>query len=179
MEQIMNQSETQTLKKLLQEATDHLAATVKTFEAADFNRIPFEGSWSAAQVSEHLLKSMALIHHMVNDTTAPTLRDMKEHVPYLREIMEDMKTKAQSSPELLPGDQPINQQDILEQLAQHRDNILEDIHDLDLSETCTSGEFPGIGYITRLELISFAAFHTGRHIRQMENIYKILTGGNL
>ena len=176
MEQIIHPTKAEALAELLTHTVGQLSNTVASFGEADFNRIPFEGSWTAAQVAEHVLKSMEFIHPMLNGPVEPTARNPEEHIVYLQEIMANMSVKAQSAPMLFPGEEPLNRSEIQERLRTAQNNFLADVRQLDLSETCTTLEFPGVGLMTRIEFISFAAFHAGRHCRQMENIHKIIEG---
>lgn len=178
MEQIIKSVKAEALEELLTHTVGQLSITIASFDEADFNRIPFEGSWTAAQVAEHVLKSMTLIHQMLNGSAEQTTRNPEAHIAYLQEIMANMAVKAQSAPMLLPGEQPLSRSQIQERLMTAQDNFLADIRQLDLSETCTTLEFPGVGLMTRIEFISFAAFHAGRHCRQIENIHNVLTTAN-
>lgn len=176
MEQMIHPTKAVALEELLSNAVGQLQNVVASFKEADFNRIPFDGSWTAAQVAEHVLKSMTLIHQMLNGPAEQTVRTPEEHIPYLQEIMADMSVKTQSAPMLLPGDGPFSRTEIQERLTAGQNNFLTDIRQLDLSQTCTTFEFPGIGLMTRVEFISFTAFHVQRHCQQMKNIHKIIEG---
>lgn len=175
MEQIINSTKTKALSQLLSDAVQRLTDTVAVFSETDFNLKPFEGSWTGAQVVEHVIKSMTLIHQMVNDTAEPTVRNPEEHIPFLQGIMENMDVKAQSAEIILPGEKPLSPSEIQKRLQVCLDDFLEDIRRLDLSETCMAFEFPGLGLMTRIEFISFSAFHAERHNKQLENIRNILT----
>ncbi|HET8573597.1 MAG TPA: DinB family protein [Edaphocola sp.] len=179
MEQTINSTKTEALAQLWTGAAQRLADTVISFKENDFNRVPFAGSWTGAQVSEHVIKSMALIHQMVNDTITSTARGPEDHIPFLSSIMENMVVKTQSAPNLVPGEEPMSPAEIQNGLLERQNDLLQDIHRLDLSKTCTVSEFPGLGFLTRIELISFCIFHTERHNRQLRNIYKIITGNNI
>lgn len=144
--------------------------TIDSFDEIYFNKIPFEGSWTAAQVSEHVSKSLEGINKAVNAQTQPTERDIRQYIAGLRDMMYDFSVKTKSAPNLVPGDEPTTKAEMKSRLKQNNEDILRSIHELDLSEICVSSEFPGIGYLTRLELISFAAFHAQRHIHQLKNI---------
>ena len=175
MEQIINPSKIKDLEHLLHDAIKHLLETVAVFNDTHFNQVPFEGSWTAAQVSEHVLKSLDGINEMVHASTQPTTRDPEQYINELREMMENFGMKAKSAPNLLPGKEPVTKTAIQNRLLQSRDDLFHSIRNVDLSETCIGFEFPGIGYLTRFELISFAAFHTQRHIQQMKNIQKTVS----
>jgi hypothetical protein len=177
MEQIINPSKTIALENLLNVSTKHLSETIDVFNDTNFNQVPFEGSWTAAQVSEHVLKSLDRINQMVLAPTRYTTRNPEQFVIALREMMENFSMKAKSASNLLPGSDPVTKTDIQNRLQQRRDGLFCSIRDLDLSETCIGFEFPGIGHLTRFELISFGDFNMLRHIQQIKNIHK--TVGNI
>lgn len=179
MEQTINSTKAEVLAQLLTGAVQRLTDTIVSFKENDFNRLPCENSWTGAQVSEHVIKSMALIHQMVNGAAASATRDPEEHISFLGSIMENMEVKTQSAPNLIPGVAPLSQAEIQNGLLECKKELLQDVHRLDLSETCMVSEFPGLGYLTRMELISFCAFHTERHNRQLKNIYKNITDNNI
>lgn len=151
-----------------------LGGVISSFDERLFNKSPFEGSWTGAQVSEHVSKSLSGINKIVNAQTQPTERKVDQYISGLRIMMEDFSVKTKSASNLLPGDEPLTRRKVLSRLQQNKKDILLSIQELDLSETCVSTEFPGIGHLTRLELISFAAFHMQRHTHQLENIKQIL-----
>lgn len=177
MEQAINMNKQ--LAAEMESTMNTLWNTIDSFDEIYFNKIPFEGSWTPAQVSEHISKSLAGINKAVNAQTQPTKRDIRQYVAGLRDMMYNYSVKTKSAPNLVPGDDPTTKIKMKTRLKQNSEDIIRSIHDLDLSETCVSSEFPGIGYLTRLELISFAAFHTQRHIHQLKNIRQIfLTNKN-
>lgn len=161
------------LEHLFRKTVQHLSETIDSFSEANFNTIPFAESWTPAQVAEHALKSFALIHQTVNGSVTDTTRNPEEHIGFLKKIMEDMNMKTKSAANILPGDRPLSRSTVKEELSKCAINLIEDIRQLDLSQTCMAFEFPGLGYITRYEMLSFAAFHAQRHIHQLKNIFNI------
>ena len=59
----------QDLQIRLEKLFAELLSTVKSMNAEQFNSVPFEGSWSAAQVAEHLSKSYDLIEALATSST--------------------------------------------------------------------------------------------------------------
>ena len=58
----------------MEETASKLLQTVSAFPHEQFNSIPFEDSWTAAQVSDHILKSVSGVWEMFYTPTKPTDR---------------------------------------------------------------------------------------------------------
>jgi hypothetical protein len=150
-----------------------LLQTLSRYEADEMDIIPFEGSWTAGQVAEHIIKSGSGICGFLQGPTEPTHRPIDQKVATIKSVFLDFTIKMQSPDFILPT-----------QTSHHKDaqvNTLESIRNellqaatLDLSHTCTGFELPGIGMLTRLEWLYFNCFHTQRHIRQLGNIFQAL-----
>ena len=156
----------QTANKLLQ--------TVSAFPKDQFNTVPFEGSWTAAQVSDHILKSVSGVHKMLYGPTKPTDRLPDRKAEAIKSMFLDFETKMKSPEFVLPGNSPIEKEKLLNALEEITAKMIEAIKTLNLSETCTAFELPGFGEFTRVEWIWFAIYHTQRHTHQLKNIYEIL-----
>ena len=164
-------------KEILNEmtsTTDKLLQTISAFPAEKFNTIPFEGSWTAAQVSDHILKSVSGIQEMLYTTTKPTSRPPDEKVESIKAIFLDFNIKMKSPDFVLPRNTPIEKEKMLAAWENTKAKITEAIKTLDLSATCTVFELPGSGEFTRSEWVWFAIYHTQRHTHQLKNIYDIL-----
>lgn len=152
-----------------------LLDTVSSFSEVAFNEIPFEGSWSAAQVADHVRKSLKGTVNALYGDVKPTERKADEHVEKLKSIFLNFDIKMQSPEFILPSEQPLQKDMVFQNLKELTDKISKATNTLDLSFVSTI-PFPNSGELTRYEWISFAIFHTHRHIRQMKNIKKHLDG---
>lgn len=157
---------THTAGKLLQ--------TISSFPEEKFNTIPFKGSWTAAQVSDHILKSASGIVELLYTNTIQTTRPPDEKAGAIRALFLDFSTKMKSPDYVLPESQPIEKEKIMPTLENTMTKIIQAIHKLDLSATCKAFELPGFGEFTRTEWIWFAIYHTQRHTHQLKNIHKTL-----
>lgn len=153
---------------------ESLIKTISGFSDEQFNIIPFEGSWTAGQVSEHVLKSIEGVPNILHGTAKPAGRNPDEKEPALKGIFLDFETKFKSPKEVLPTDEPKDKEAMLDTIAAVCDEIKRVIETEDLSLLCTDVPFPQIGELTRYEWISFVNLHTRRHTRQMNNIYNKL-----
>lgn len=147
-----------------------LLATVSSFKEEDINIIPFEGSWTAGQVGEHIYKSMSGISHSLQGAVKKTNRDPAEKVKAIGDIFLNFDFKMQSPDFILPSELPHDKTLLLRCLTLITSEVKEQMAAQDLSATCLQSILPGFGDLTRLELNYFIVFHTQRHIHQLKNI---------
>ena len=145
-----------------------------SFTQEQLNEVPFEGSWTAAQVADHLLKSKLGIPGLLRGSSRPTVREPDEMVETINEIFLDFTTKLKSPDFIIPTDEPVNKEELLQSLNRVRGNIKKASAVADLSATITSFPFPGLGEFTGYEWIYFLVCHTRRHTHQLKNIFWIL-----
>lgn len=164
-------------KEILSEMTNttaKLLQTISSFPEENFNTVPFEGSWTAAQVSDHILKSVSGIHELLYTTTKPTSRQPDEKLESIRAMFLDFSTKMKSPDFVLPRNTPLEKGRVLTAWEGTKAKITEAVKTLDLSATCTAFEIPGFGEFTRSEWAWFAIYHIQRHTHQLKNIYDVL-----
>jgi hypothetical protein len=164
---------TSTLATSFDDTAKDLLETISSFNEKEFNEIPFAGSWSAAQVADHVRKSLKGTINALHGEVEPSEREPDEHVEKLKSIFLNFDIKMQSPEFILPSEQPLQKDTVYQNLKEITDTISKAINTLDLSFTSTI-TFPNSGQLTRYEWVSFATFHTQRHIRQMKNIKKHL-----
>lgn len=148
-----------------------LAAAIDSFSPAELNSIPFKGSWTAGQVTVHVLKSIEGFPKLLAAGAVPTERDPHQFEEEFKKIFLDFNTKMQSPDFILPGQGPFDKQELLDRLLAIGQKIGDASRDIDLSQTFTHFSFPGIGALTGYELLCFAFCHVTRHTRQVENIH--------
>ena len=156
----------------MKETKKRLLQVISSFPNEDFNTIPFEGSWTAAQVSDHILKSVSGILEMLHATAQPTQRDPEEKAYAIKEIFLDFNTKMKSSEFVLPGNIPAEKENLSTTLEHTFSKIINDMQTLDLTKTCTGFQLPGLGEFTRVEWLWFAIYHTQRHTQQIKKIHE-------
>jgi hypothetical protein len=160
-------------KQLINEVENtagELLQVIDGFEQAVFNEVPFEGSWTPGQVTEHIFLSAAGILTAVNGRTTPTERDAGQMVAPLREAFLNFNIKMQSPDFILPSETPKDKAALLHSLKETFAGIAKAAGTEDLNATCLDFEMPTVGMLTRLEWISFAVVHTQRHIWQLKKI---------
>ncbi|MET0466961.1 MAG: DinB family protein [Chitinophagaceae bacterium] len=140
----------------------------------ELNTVPFEGSWTPGQLSEHLEKSYGI--ETLYAETADTSRDPAAMVESIRALFLDFSTKMQSPDFIYPRGDHYNKGEVCRLLKSRWTDIRKAATTLDLSKTCLSFEFPGSGPLTRFEWLSFFVIHTQRHLHQLRNMEKALRG---
>ena len=160
------------LKTEIKETQTALLQTLAAFNPEQLNTVPFDGSWTAGQVSEHLIKAVSA--GLLYGNTTETERPPDVMVKPLREQFLDFSTKMKSPDFIIPSDGPHDKQELTGQLQKIWEEIAEAASTLDLTKTCLDFELPGAGHLTRLEWLNFMIVHTKRHTHQLNNIYKAL-----
>lgn len=139
-----------------------------------FNAVPFEGSWTAGQVTEHIYKFQSGLPVLFSGDTKPADRDPAEKVEMLRGIFLDFNTKLKSPAFIEPSDGAHNKAELIAGLMNTNKEITDGIQNYDLNNICMGFDTTFFGTLTRLEWISFVIVHTQRHIHQLENIHQRL-----
>ncbi|MBE2219303.1 MAG: DinB family protein [Ignavibacteria bacterium] len=151
-----------------------LEAALEKFEENKFNVIPFEGSWSAAQTADHLLKANSGAAQTMLGSTKDTSREPDANEETIRSFMLDLNTKMISPEFILPSLEPIEKETMLENTRVAGNRLRNILLEENITKTCTDFALPGLGELTRYEWICFAVCHTKRHTHQINNIFKIL-----
>ena len=148
-------------------ATNAFIDKVAALSQSDINTVPFTGSWTAAQVTEHLCKSDEAMIKTLNGAVTPTDRPADAGVPDLQAIFLDFSTKLPSPEFIIPSNETFEKESIINRFRAGREQIGKAIQTLDLTPTC---HLPVLGNPTRFEVITFVIVHTQRHTNQVKNI---------
>jgi hypothetical protein len=160
------------LKEEVRKTGAAIVESLNRFSEEDLNEVPYEGSWTAGQVGEHLVKSGG-VADVVYGRVEPTLRASDEKLPVLRMFL-DFSIKMKSPDFIVPSEGYHDKTAIVEQLRRVWDRFGEAVETLDMNETCVDFEMPVVGKLTRLEWISFQVYHTKRHLWQLQKIYDVV-----
>lgn len=150
--------------------TCELKEVISSFSEENFNVIPFDGSWSAAQLCDHLSKSLTGLLENIFQNNEPVDRAPDLYVEQLKKIILNFNVKYNAPRQVNPDTKSFNKKMESERLKDLSAQVFSAIEILDLSKLCTLYPFPGIGNLTRLEWINFNLYHIQRHIRQLRNI---------
>lgn len=149
-----------------------LLPTIASFSEEQFNRVPFEGSWTAGQVGEHMIRFTGA--DILFGPVQATQRPIDEKDATIRELFLNFDTKMKAPDFIIPTGTHHKKVEILHELENKWKGVSHAVHTLDLSETCLAFEIPGFGALTRLEWIRFMIYHTQRHIHQLEKIHRYM-----
>jgi hypothetical protein len=157
----------------LEPATSMLLKTISKFNEEAFNK-QLPGSWTAAQVAEHLRLSNGGIAELLYGKMKKTDRPPDQLVEQLKKEFGNQVIKM-AAPEFVVPKPGVHQKEpLLTALERIMDKINKAAITQDLALTNTDFAFPVYGALTRLELIAFAVYHTQRHTHQLEKIYQAL-----
>jgi hypothetical protein len=172
MDEVVNTLSMENLDTELQTAKTNLISAVAAFTEDEFNSVPFEGSWTAGQVMDHLLQSLG-VTTLYGKTTATDRAPDKNVAPSAAAFL-DFGTKLKSPDFILPADGPHSKQAALDTISNKFAGLIEAERTLDLTQTCLDFKMPVMGALTRLEFLWFYVFHTKRHTYQLQNIAKAI-----
>lgn len=147
-----------------------LLQTISSFTQQQFNVVPFEGSWTAGQTSDHIRITASGGIAVLNGEGHPTERLPTEQIAPLRDLFLNFGIKMVTPEFGLPSNAPQDRDVLLHSLDAIFSEMITLSENMDLTLTFTDFEMPQFGLLTRLEWLSFIGFHTRRHIRQLQHI---------
>ena len=159
------------LFELLDDTTGQLLQLISSSNENKINTIPFENSWTAAQLVSHITKSNKAIAQALNMEGKTAERDPGERAHELEEIFLDFTIKFQSPEFILPTESIYPKEALIINLKRSIEQLEERRSKVNLSEMIS---VPPFGEITKLELLYFVLYHTQRHIHQLTDILKKL-----
>ena len=149
------------------EAVSDMGGLMESLDNNQVNTVPFEGSWTAGQLFNHVTKSINGMAGAMLKESAPAERDPGEKIAGLKEAFLNFSTKMKSPDFILPDDGPYQKQVTIEALKQSFELLKENTGKANLNDLLTG--LP-IGEVTKLELLHFLLYHTQRHLHQMHKI---------
>ena len=145
--------------------------SLSAFDNEQLNRVPFEGSWTAGQVAEHIIKSVG---GLPDNHTKGCERPYDEKVQAVKKLFLDFSIKFKSPDFIIPEQTAHDRNTLLKTIKEIQTHLSEVANNSDLTALCLDFELPTFGYLTRYEWINFFVFHTQRHTRQLKHIYQSL-----
>lgn len=159
------------LAKQADQTLTELIELVEAIPTEKFNTVPFKDSWTAGQLTQHMVMSNSGFADLLNGQVKDTERVPDAAVEGIESAFLNFDIKMQSPDFIRPEKKNYDKNGLLAALSGIKTEITTAAATLDLSKTCLSFELPVIGYVTRLEAVSFVICHTKRHIHQLKNIY--------
>ena len=159
---------TEELLASLDNTTSELLELISSFSETQVNEIPSAGSWTAAQVAEHITKSnIGIIRSLKKEGSLPG-RAPDAGVEQLKKTFLDFDKKLQSPEFILPTQDIYQKKLVIDNLRISIAQLREVGNEVNLFEMISH---PIFGDITKLELLHFVVYHTQRHIHQLKNIF--------
>ena len=148
-----------------------LIGILSDFEQSQIDKIPFEGSWTAGQVGEHLVKGLSGMPRLVAGKTEQTNRPYDAKVETIRSVFLDFDTKMKAPDFLVPTQTQHTKEELLATLRKIEGELLSITEKEDLTIMCCDFEIPGFGPMTIYEWMVFLTAHAQRHTIQLQKIY--------
>ena len=155
----------------LKENTEAFIALVNTFSDKDFNKKPDDDTWSAAENTEHIIRSeFGTARLFSGETEAAPDRDSATLIADIEKAFLNREEKYRSFGVVNPTTGEKNKEELLKKFMEMRKEVLELIQHQNLDELCVKFEHPVYGYLTRREWVRFNIVHAKRHMMQMEEL---------
>jgi len=163
------------LQKNIVNTFKELNESLSSFSETELNIIPFEGSWTAAQVIRHLIMGCSGFPKLCAGKPEKTTRKPDEKVKDIEALFFNYDIKMESPEFIIPPNIKYNKNSLALSLLKIEKELLDVSENYDLTLTCMDSEIPGFGKFTIYEWISFALIHIKRHLSQLHAISKIVT----
>ncbi|WP_420150099.1 DinB family protein [Spirosoma sp.] len=164
-DQVINQ----TVSHQLESAFAQLLDKLSSLNEEELNKVPYQGSWTAAQLGDHLSKAYDIMP-ILNGKTELADRPIDAKIGVLKAVFLDFSTKMESPAEIAPADGPFEKAELVGRLTTQTQLLISYAQHNDLAPVCLAYGLPQIGTLTRFEWLSFLAIHTQRHLHQLNKI---------
>jgi DinB superfamily len=167
-------TQTSTKEELLtavDEAIGELVGLMSSLGETQVNTVPYEDSWTAGQLFNHVTKSINGMAGAMLKESEPVERDPGEKIAGLRETFLNFSTKMKSPDFIIPDDGPFQKLTSIEGLQKSFELLKANVAKANLNDLLTG--LP-MGEVTKLELLHFLLYHTQRHLHQAQKITEAL-----
>lgn len=161
---------TEVQKKII-ETFKNLNEILFEFSETELNTVPFEGSWTAGQTTQHILLVCAGYPELFAGKTEKTNRRPDEKIKEIESVFLDFHTKMDAPDFVKPEIKDYSKNSLTLALLNLESELLKASENFDLTLTCLDFEVPGFGTFTVLEWINFGLIHAQRHTKQLHDIY--------
>jgi len=158
----------------LESALNDTLHLLDSFTEKELNIVPFEGSWTVAQVARHLYKSETGIDQIFYAPSQPANRDPEEKAAWMKELFLNFETKMKSPDFILPEEEHYEKVKLEDSLKEEKTKVLEAVQNSNLSEMAILSEDHPLKGSTKLEILHFLTYHTMRHNHQIRKIKQAL-----
>ena len=151
-------------------AISEMAGLLASCSRGQANKVPFAGSWTAAQVVEHMRMSLSESVRLLKGSAKPTTHRAPDAKVGELQIFLNFDVKFDSPEFIYPEDREYDHMALSKEMENLRREFNGALGGKDLNDTLTDFDFPFLGELTRLEVVHFVANHTQRHNRQLRRI---------
>lgn len=170
--------DTEKISAETEETIQWLIQLLTTFNQDSINLVPFEESWTAGQLVNHVILVCSGFLRIMNGPVKETERRPDEMKEKIRNDLLNFTSKLKSPEFVKPPVAVYKKSQLLQSLEDIKEKFNCALQTLDLTQTCVGLQLPLYGYLTRLEAIYFIIYHTQRHTNQLHKIYKALPAGD-
>lgn len=150
-------------------AFDTFKDLVGAFSNENFNQVPFEGSWTPAQVASHIIMATDGIP---DEHVEVATRNYKQQVGMITAMWTNYSVKMKSPDFLVPNNPLTNKLQALKEINRIKEKLAVVALEKDLTEICLDFEIPSFGKMSRYEWLVFIALHVQRHAHQLREMHK-------
>jgi uncharacterized protein YndB with AHSA1/START domain len=142
----------------------------RSLDETKWNTVPYNGSWTPAQLLRHLSKSVSGIGPLIEKPAATAMRDPSEKILPLKQNFLDITKKMQSPQFIVPEKKAYDKQSLIKEFEAALAPLTR-LKSVNANELIT--DLP-LGPTTKLELLHFILYHLQRHLIQMKRITEAL-----
>jgi len=163
-------SSTALLEKIRDTVTE-MTTIMQSLSTEQINKIPYPGSWTAAQLCRHVYKSAKGVSGVMMKPSKQTERVADARAEELQKVFLNFDTKFQSPESIVPEEGPYEKEESTSKLKNVFEQLIETSSRANESEMIEGLPF---GDATKLEVIHFILYHTQRHLHQLKGIERAL-----
>lgn len=158
----------------LKAALDETVQLLSSFEPDEINKVPFEGSWTAAQAAQHLFLSQKDMDKLLLTQTLEVNRPADANAENLKSIFLNFDQKFKSPDFIDPEDKIYDKSELIKSLQDVESKLVKAAQDANLTQEAPLPPGHPLQGNSKLEIIYFTTYHAMRHNRQITNIKNTL-----
>lgn len=144
------------------------------FTEEEINKIPFEGSWTAGQVGEHLRKVSYKTDKVLLAAAEAAGREPDERAAEFKNIFLNYDSRFTAPVFVDPESKAYEKQRLINALTKAKNAIINAAYKAGLTRVAPLPSQHPLAGITKLELLYFLTYHTQRHNYQLEKIKEMI-----
>ena len=154
----------------LEIALEDTLQLLASFTEEEMNKVPFAGSWTAAQVCQHLHKSETDMDKLLLAPSQPVERQPDQRREEFANIFLNFDVKFDAPDFIIPEDKHYTKEELEMPMREIKNKMLAAAKDANLDELAPLPPGHVFEGATKLEMVYFTTYHAMRHNRQIRNI---------